>query len=780
MSTTRAPSGGALVGRVWIAVLSLVFATTTLAVAPVAAVEPAPGGPQQPSPDELASVAAAALLDAGSIEQLPDLVAAAGAILDYAWSLPGEDWDVELLAAELDYDPMVAFEFVRDHVRYEPYAGILRGAEGALAARAGNSLDRSLLLAALLDEMLVDYEFVVAELEDAALGQVMDAARQAPPVSLDEESPGARLDSTDISDRARRDYAMLRGALAPHLSLDGGLDEAAAEADARTHAWLRMPFGAETLDLDTTVADAQPGDALADPDQAFRTFPDEFRHTVQLQLILEELELGDLSERVVLDERLDAVDAARRELFLFFEPDLDGFAGAINAVLSGDERWSPVLMRDGERIMGDSFSAGGSGQDLLGDATELPEPVSMRLVATAEGPGLAPSEATHMLFDRRVSRGLAGSQALDAPIDPLESVAGIPIVLTGIANIVVSTGGLNPRTFAYRHAQVLDFIDAALLEEDTAGQYVLADRLWPMAMSGQAMALTSEQVLVPAAGGADGHGFVARPRVYLTSIGPEAGDLEAVVEITDLMLDSVRVLPSVSGAPTAPAHLWYGALQSALETEQGLRAERVQGDESALTSASLSLRQPLNVIGPGIGTAPGSAPAALLDDLASGALVVLAGDGSAPDSWWSVAGASGVTHAMLAPGLRGVRDVIEPNAAQSRVYDEIYRKSERGSKSKARKWRPPGGTQRSDGYDRRQYKQPRKPGLPRGEKLKLPKSKPPPLRQPSVPRCTGQGEYMTVVGCVSLPTAGAFYLLGAVYGVSITGITYGLLKIWLE
>jgi hypothetical protein len=132
---------------------------------------------------------------------------------------------------------------------------------------------------------------------------------------------------------------------------------------------------------------------------------------------------------------------------------------------------------------------------------------------------------------------------------------------------------------------------------------------------------------------------------------------------------------------------------------------------------------------------------------------------------------------MLAPGLRGVRDVIVPSEDQAAAYDTIYRKSEVGSKSKAAKWRPPGGTQRTDGYDRRQYKPPKKPGLPRGERFKFPKSKPPPVRQPPTPRCTGRGEYMTVVGCVSLPTAGAFYLIGTVYGVSITGIAYGLLKI---
>jgi len=781
MGRSAARPGGLLIARAWVLAISLLLALTTLGSAPALAVERPATAPEQPGADEFEAEASQSLSDVPTPVELPDLAAAADAVLEYAWTLPIEDWDIEILAAELDFDPTAAFRFVRDHIRYEPYAGILRGSEGTLAARAGNSFDRSLLLAELLDEMLVDSEFAMAQLDEAAIAQVMSVARRGPALQLDGELPGARIDTRDIAARARRDYALLQPALAPHVPMDGGLDEAAAIVDAGRHVWLRIPFGAETLDLDPTLADAEPGDTLALPDQVLQVLPDDLRHRVRLQVVLEELHDGNVSERVVFEERFDALEATGRELFLLFEPDLEGLAGAINAVLSGDERWSPVFLQDGERTMGDSFSAGGRGTDLLGDPTDLPEPLSVRLVATTQGPGLGPQQATHVLFDRRTDGSLPGDPLGDAPLEALAMESGIPTALTGVVNFVVSTGGSSAYQFAYRHAQVLDFIDFALFDEDTAAQYSLPDRLWPLAMASGALVQTSEQVLVPAAGGTDGHGYVARPRLYVTTIGPALDDAEAIIQITDLMLDSVRILPSAPGGPTVPGQIWYGALQSALETESGLRtADALAEDEPSLAGASLSMRAPLRVLKLGADQVPEGSSAALQQDLASGALVVLPEHADSAKAWWTIETDSGVTRAMLAPGLRGLRGVVARPDGSDDVSDTIWQKDRRGSRSKARPYRGPGGARRALGYNPDDYKPPKKPGLPRGQKFRFPKTKGPPLRPNPTPRCSGQSEYMTVIGCVSLPTAGAFYLLGAVYAGSITGITYGLLKIWLE
>ena len=60
------------------------------------------------------------------------------------------DPDIVSQAAALHNDPQQMFAFVRDQIAYQAYSGSLRGARGTLWSKAGNALDRSSLLVALL------------------------------------------------------------------------------------------------------------------------------------------------------------------------------------------------------------------------------------------------------------------------------------------------------------------------------------------------------------------------------------------------------------------------------------------------------------------------------------------------------------------------------------------------------------------------------------------------------------------------------------------------------
>lgn len=73
-------------------------------------------------------------------------------------------FDVNALALALAFEePDTIARWVRDNIAFEQYPGLLRGAQGTLMSRAGNSLDQAVLLATLLGD--VGYEVRVQRSE---------------------------------------------------------------------------------------------------------------------------------------------------------------------------------------------------------------------------------------------------------------------------------------------------------------------------------------------------------------------------------------------------------------------------------------------------------------------------------------------------------------------------------------------------------------------------------------------------------------------------------------
>ncbi len=77
-------------------------------------------------------------------------------------------FDPEALLESLDYDHTRIIGFVKKEVRFEPYSGLLRGANGTLMSRAGNALDQSVLLAHLLKEAGLDARIARSHLSRSA------------------------------------------------------------------------------------------------------------------------------------------------------------------------------------------------------------------------------------------------------------------------------------------------------------------------------------------------------------------------------------------------------------------------------------------------------------------------------------------------------------------------------------------------------------------------------------------------------------------------------------
>mgnify|MGYP006289653477 CR=1 FL=1 len=65
-------------------------------------------------------------------------------------------------------DPARVFEWFREHIRYEPYEGAVRGARGTLISRRANGVDQALLARAIFEEAGVESRFATGDVPDKA------------------------------------------------------------------------------------------------------------------------------------------------------------------------------------------------------------------------------------------------------------------------------------------------------------------------------------------------------------------------------------------------------------------------------------------------------------------------------------------------------------------------------------------------------------------------------------------------------------------------------------
>ncbi len=677
-----------------------------------------------------ADLASSAALDVSDTPpDLPDemnLGPVAVAAFAQADTMPEGDWTVEGLAAALDYDPMAAFAFVRDRIAFDPYPGVLRGASGTLAARAGNAWDRAALLAALLDAMVVPHQFAFAELDTPAAERVVERSRE--PALLPLPTPGTEIvpmfRAAEVHDRAARDYALLRAALGDALT-DRGQDDASTTGalDAvRPHVWVQAAFGAGWLDMDPTLPTATAGTTLTAPTTTAKSLPDEARQIVTLRLVIQEIDAAGIAEQQVLEHVLDPVLLERSEVFLYFEPQYDGIGGSILSALSGEQPWTPVLMVDGVATVGTPFSIGGRGTDVFGAQTETTELASMRLTVERSAPGRAPEQAVRVLLDR-VPAGL--QDVTPADLAPMPSDDAGPLFLGQVHHLMLSTGAASARDYAALRGLVADFVDQDLLGVEDPS-YSFADVLWPIAVSDRALVLASERAVVPSLADRPGwRAFVGAPRVYLASYGPDPGT-GGVSFQTDLLLDGVTMVPPQGEQASASQlrQLWYGALQTALESEfLRIRSGALVPEGRQLGGASFSMDLPLSRL-TASDPRPGSMAPALAAAVEQGSIAIVPGPAEDALVWWTVDPATGVTRSVLDPGLAGG-----------------YGKVGGGAGTRDFK-RPPGGGRPGAGNaDKGQYSPARHNKLPNG--------------------CRPGQEYVALVGCVSVPAAQA--IRGSVY-----------------
>lgn len=324
--------------------------------------------------------------------------------------VPRDRFDPAAVVTTVGTHPADLFRWVRDETLPLAYLGVLKGPEGVLLDRAGNALDRALLLRELL--MLAGHRAYLATAtltaEEAAavaatLGarpatgapraDVQDlAARAATELDLDGDLVATALTAAHaaaaaragaVADRAARQADALLAALGDGPAID--LEPLVAD-----HWWVQWdPGDGRRIDLDPSLPTGEPGDrrveatGVYDPASLAElaalgrlcvgAWCGDRLHGLTVRAVAETFDGEALVEHVLLERALLPAAILGTPLALATEafggdgpPDpfaeADAAAGLRAALLARAE-WRPVLAVGDERVEGRVVSADGQVSD---------------------------------------------------------------------------------------------------------------------------------------------------------------------------------------------------------------------------------------------------------------------------------------------------------------------------------------------------------------------------------------------------------------------------------
>lgn len=231
------------------------------------------------------------------------------------------EFDVEALSLELAFeDAATIASWVRDNIAFEAYQGLLRGAEGTLLSRAGNSLDQALLLATLLRNVGFDARIARGTLGDDDARALVRGMRPAPDSELDPEiaqglrdigrelaelagdsSTATPLDPAALTETSTELAAILRQRLAAGGIVLGGDDvEARLIAEAGDYFWVEYrEGGGDWLEAHPAFTDSEPAATPAIGELLEDTVPEALQHRLRVEVTIEQ-RIGSRLERTTL------------------------------------------------------------------------------------------------------------------------------------------------------------------------------------------------------------------------------------------------------------------------------------------------------------------------------------------------------------------------------------------------------------------------------------------------------------------------------------------------
>lgn len=459
---------------------------------------------------------------------------------------------VQSLAAQFGYDVDQIFAYVRDEVAYEPYAGSLRGARGTAWSGAGNAMDQSSLLVALLRAAGVP-------------------ARYA----------GGSLGPADALSLLRSTYPEDAGAVSfvpDGEPLADPENDASLLATIEAHTWVELDRGSGFVSADPSFAGVALGTAPGARTGAFTEVAPSDRHQVRFALDIELKNLlvtGVPPREAVLDETIPTVALVGRPVTI---GNLVSSSGAADLVFSAIRHsYTPyVALPSSSGVLDDDDVRYGDPFDELLTTFAGASEYLTGYFLTMES--VAPNGTTHT-FERSLvdrlgpavrARGgtVEGEVASEEPAHPTDSVWVVGVRVSGV--------GVEPMMRTVRRLDDLREEFAPLEPLLSGGEDLDAQQIGQViGLATEAAALMGEAAIARFEQLARGSettvaslvatsAFVDRPQLTIAKVERRQDALSVAIDIVDEGLKAIAP-PTQAASAVSGVALNFTALTNAAE-----------------------------------------------------------------------------------------------------------------------------------------------------------------------------------------------------------------------
>ncbi len=681
-------------GRLFAFALALLFTAQASGVASNAAGAPtlvafesqlgSGGGPTDPD-----AALASLQIPADTSAERPATISLAAAPPAHALSMDVKSLDdvgSQLQSANFDLSTRIdqlgsgigpAFDFVRDGIGFESYSGVMKSWDGTFADRSGNAADRALLLAHILKDKGFDVRIARGQLDPTNAARLFDRIFEAPiavtppGASHAAAPPGAPELFSRMSNRARRDYGIVRSALGAQVPSATLLSRDAVIKEIQDHEWVQVNDNGAWTDLDPSFPDSQPGHAYCTVAKTYPTIPEDLLQNVTIRVTTDLLDNGTLTHATALTATYPAYQLIDGQVYLAHTP--------TGSIFGNPDAYEPVLAVNGDETTGAPIAFDDATNSGKGGASAFNGAISALSTAA---PGPQYSEASPIfvaewlefevvtpdghdditrtpILDRAGAAWRASADHDPAALAPLQRNANGLFAAQSVYNVVFGAGRHNLLAYA---AMMRQTTTQAQPQPQASGQSsTIEQSLLPLALRDIGWMIASDELVVPSLNDTPGLRFYAdTPRIFVFSAGPVPGGPAGQMVLTsDLRRDTLRAVardPSLQ-PQLEQRQLWFGALEGALEHE--LTAYPSDDSSGVVTTSSLAGSDGAVAVRPGT---PAASVCADKETAARMQVALDAGDtlvvpkavlNGGPSGWWQINGSSGEMRPVLGDDLGG-------------------------------------------------------------------------------------------------------------------------------